>query len=161
MVNCNAPGRITALMIYINFANEHTKLVEFDFNAKSVLFTRTRPARFHQDFFRLFDVGYIVGGSQKMSEIGVEMLDYFRENVRIFRKLSKTLAKVKMFFAQDLRAKTQQSCPSQTSPRLFSNVRKMLNVEENVGNSRKMSDIVRSLNSEGETFYYLSFVSFN
>ena len=74
-----------------------------------------------------------------MSEIGVEMLDYFRENVRIFRKLSKTLAKVKMFFAQDLRAKTQQSCPSQTSPRLFSNVRKMLNVEENVGKCQILS----------------------
>ena len=83
MVNCNAPGRITALIININFANEHTKLVDFYFNAKSVLFTRKPPAKFHHDFFRLFDLGNIVGESQKMSEIGVEMLDFFRENFTI------------------------------------------------------------------------------
>ena len=149
VVNCNASGRITALIINSNFVNEHTKLVDFYFNAKSVLFTRKPPAKFHHDFFRLFDLGNIVGESQKMSEIGIEMLEFFWENVRICRKLSKTLAKVKMFFAQNLRAKAQRSCPNQTSPRLSSNIRKILNLEENFGNSRKMSDIVRKCRQSG------------
>ena len=84
-----------------------------------------------------------------MSEIGVEMLDFFRENFTICRTLSKKIAKVKMFFAENLRAKTQQSSPNQTSPRLVSSVRKMLHLEENVGNSRKMSDIVRKCRKSG------------
>ena len=69
-----------------------------------------------------------------MAEIGVEMLDFFQRECQLCRTLSKKLTKVKMFIVQNLRAKTQQSCPNQTSPRLFYDVRKMSNLSENVGN---------------------------
>ena len=79
MVNCNAPGRITTLIMNINFANELTKLVDFNVNLKSVSFTRTHPrpisSRLFSDFF---NVGNIVGESRKMAEIGVEMLNFFQ-----------------------------------------------------------------------------------